>query len=212
MSSSMNRFPTRWAVSAVMVSAFCGAAWATPPDTGQAAAGQVATDGSQPAVWTQKELTFVYQGFTTKYSCDGLRDKMRGVLLQLGAKKKDLKVNEYGCTSSFGRPDPFPGVQIKMSVLQPAAADSKQPPVGAHWTPVDLKLPDSTFSNDSGECELVEEIRAKILPSFTTRDVNLRDNCIPFQQTATRPTLKLEVLAPDKPAGQSDKAAGAAAH
>ena len=206
-SSTMNRLPMRWAVPAVMACALCASGWAAAADSDQAA-----TDGSQAAVWTPKELTFVYQGFTTKYSCDGLRDKIRGILPQLGANKKDLKVYEYGCSSSFGRPDPFPGVQIKMSVLQPAGADSKHPPVAAHWAPVDLKLPDSSFSNDSGECELVEEIRAKILPSFTTRNVDLKDNCIPHQETATRPTLKLEVLAPDKPAGQSDKAAGAAAH
>ena len=44
------------------------------------------TDGGQSAVWTQKEFQFVYQGFTTKYSCDGLRDKMRTVVLELGAR------------------------------------------------------------------------------------------------------------------------------
>ncbi|WP_457825246.1 hypothetical protein, partial [Staphylococcus aureus] len=75
---------------------------------------------AQSAVWTPKELTFVYQGFTTRYSCDGLRDKIRGVLLDLGAQKKGLKVSELGCSSPNGRPDPFPGVRIRINVLQPA--------------------------------------------------------------------------------------------
>ena len=80
--------------------------------------------GSVPAVWADKELTFVYQGFTTKYSCDGLRDKMRGVLLDLGAEKKSLKVLQLGCSSAAGRPDPFPGVRAKMRVLQPAGGSA----------------------------------------------------------------------------------------
>lgn len=175
------------------------AAWVLvfPVQAAQSAAAPA--EEAQPAVWTQKELTFVYQGFTTKYSCDGLRDKIRGVLLDLGARKKGLKVQEFGCSSPFGRPDPFPGVRVKMSVLQPAAgsSDDRQTPVAAHWKPVDLKLRDS-YSTDSGECELVEQIRQKILPLFATRNVDLKSNCIPHQASATRPSLKLEVLVPDK--------------
>jgi hypothetical protein len=163
-----------------------------------------------PAVWADKELTFVYMGFTTRYSCDGLRDKVRGVLLDLGVQKKDLKVMQLGCSSPSGRPDPFPGVRVKMRVLQPASgtADDKQAPVAAHWKPVDLKLRDS-FTTDSGECELVEQIRQKILPAFATRNVDLKSNCIPHQATATRPSLKLEVLAADDaqhPAGEPQAA------
>lgn len=163
-----------------------------------ASAASVAAGEGQPAVWTEKELTFVYQGFTTKYSCDGLRDKVRRVLLDLGAQKKGLKVLQLGCGSPSGRPDPFPGVRVKMSVLQPASgsADDKQAPVAAHWKPVDLKLRDS-FSTDSGECELVEQIKQKILPSFATRNVELKTTCIPHQASAARPILKLEVLVPD---------------
>jgi hypothetical protein len=193
---------TARAVPALAAGLLVSSAWA-------AEAASAAGD-PQPAVWTDKELTFIYQGFTTKYSCDGLRDKVRGVLLDLGAQKKDLKVQQLGCSSPTGRPDPFPGVRVKMKVLQPASgtADDKQAPVAAHWKPVDLKLRDS-FTTDSGECELVEQIRHKIVPLFATRNVDLRTNCIPHQATATRPTLKLEVLAPDDaqhPAGEPQAA------
>jgi hypothetical protein len=191
---------TALAVPALAACLLVSSAWGA--EAGSASAGgsapaSAATGESQPAVWTDKELTFVYQGFTTKYSCDGLRDKMRSVLLDLGAQKKGLKVQQLGCSSSAGRPDPFPGVRVKMRVLQPASgpADDKTP-VPAHWKPVDLKLRDS-FTTDSGECELVEQIRHKIVPLFATRNVDLNTNCIPHQATATRPTLRLEVLAPD---------------
>src|SRR6202021_3676646 len=79
------------------------------------------TDGGQSAVWTQKEFKFTYQGFTTKYSCDGLHDKMRRILLEFGARKQDLKIGEWGCSGRSGLPDPFPGVIVKMSVLVPTA-------------------------------------------------------------------------------------------
>ena len=74
----------------------------------------------------RKATTFVYQGFTTHYSCDGLLDKVRGVLLDFGARKEQLKVVPLGCSSSGGRPDPFPGVRMKMRVLQPAGASKDQ--------------------------------------------------------------------------------------
>jgi hypothetical protein len=153
-------------------------------------------------------VTFVYQGFTTRYSCDGLRDKVRGVLLDLGAEKKGLKVLELGCTSPWGRPDPFPGVKVKMSVLQPASGTADDKAVAAHWKPVDLKLRDS-FITDSGECELVEQIRHTFVPLFAARNVDLKTDCIPHQASASRPSLKLEVLAPDDaqhPAGEPQAA------
>src|SRR5579872_1031448 len=141
------------------------------PACGLAAAAPAASE-PQSAVWTQKELTFVYQGFTTRYSCDGLRDKLRDVLLDLGARKKDLQIHATGCTSATGRPDPFPGIRAKISVLTPAAGSADEKPVAAHWQPLDLKLKNSYFV-DSGECELVEQIKAHILPLFAVRKVEL---------------------------------------
>jgi hypothetical protein len=188
------RIRARLIVPAVVACALGAPVWAV--ENAPAPAGE-----PQSAVWTEKELSFVYQGFTTRYSCDGLRDKVRSVLLDLGAEKKGLKVMQMGCSSPTGRPDPFPGVRVKMRVLQPAdspdAAKAADPtPVAAHWKPVDLKLRDN-FTTDSGECELVEQIRHKIVPLFATRNVDLQTTCIPHQATAARPILKMEVLVPD---------------
>ncbi len=188
------RIRARFIVPAVVACALAAPVWSA--ENAPVAAGE-----PQSAVWTEKELTFVYQGFTTRYSCDGLRDKVRDVLLDLGAEKKGLKVMQLGCSSPTGRPDPFPGVRVKMRVLQPAdspdAAKAADPtPVAAHWKPVDLKLRDN-FTTDSGECELVEQIRHKIVPLFAARNVDLQTTCIPHQATAARPILKMEVLVAD---------------
>ncbi len=186
----------RLALTSAIACVLAAPLWAAEGDAAAPASGE-------SAVWTPKELDFVYMGFTSRYSCDGLQDKIRGILLDLGARKKDLKVVSRGCSSPSGRPDPFPGVKIHMSVLQPAstATDDSQTPVQAHWKPVDLKLRDS-FLNESGECELVEQIRRSIVPLFATRNVELNTVCVPHQASATRPSLKLEVLAPDKVAAK----------
>jgi hypothetical protein len=71
-----------------------------------------------PAVWKTQELRFDYIGFTSKYSCDGLRDKVESVLLLLGARR-DLEVRPFGC-SRMGAPESLPSLQIKVSTLIPA--------------------------------------------------------------------------------------------
>jgi hypothetical protein len=105
-----------------------------------AAAAAAAAAAAESAVWTPKEVNFTYQGFTARYSCDGLAAKVKKVLLRLGARK-DLQVSPSGCSSGFGRPSPFPGVRIRMNVLTPAdatAQNSAVPTVPAVWKRVDV--------------------------------------------------------------------------
>jgi hypothetical protein len=173
--------------------------------TGWAAAAEADTDAQaarESAVWTPKELTFMYQGFTTTYSCEGLRDKVRSILLELGARE-DLKVTETGC-SSLGGPDPFPGVRIKMNVLQPAAdknATAATQSVPSHWKMVDL-TPQRDALSAAGECELIEQVKQSILPLFATRNVEYSSNCLPHQLQIGATRLRAEVLVPDQKSGK----------
>ena len=206
---------------------------AVAADAASAQAQTGANQESQAAVWTPKESSFTYLGFTAHYSCDGLRDKIYRALLQLGANKKDLHVSESGCTAAAGRPEPFPGVRIRMSVLEPAdaarsdqpattsrsdksakasranqpadAAGSDQAPVSAHWQPVSVRIEDFDHGSDAGYCELMEQIHTKIVPLFATRNVEFKTDCVPFQAGVPSTVLKLEVLKPDAP---TDKPAG----
>jgi hypothetical protein len=165
-------------------------------------AASAADEPGQPAQWTPKEFQFIYQGFTTHYSCDGLHDKVQNILKQLGARE-DSKVYYLGCTASIGRPDPFPGVRAKMSVLQPVPASEAASPrdptaiVPAHWQRVKLKLDVDPLS-EAGDCELVEQVKQKILPLFTTRNVEFKPDCIPHQLTVGGTTLSADVLMPDR--------------
>ncbi len=150
---------------------------------------------TQPAVWTPKETQFVSMGFTTLYSCDGLRDKVQAILLDLGARKDDLKVREYGCSAPEGRPSRVAGVSIKMSVLTPATDAQSPSVVPAYWKTVELRGNGSRYL-DPGDCELVDQVRQQVLPLFTTRNVEADIHCTPHQLSPTGPVLKVEVLSP----------------
>jgi len=169
----------------------CAFAWANPSPEPSAASGR------ESAVWAPKELNFAYQGFTTRYSCDGLQERMRDVLLKLGARP-DLRVRGYGCTQLVG-PDPFAGVSIKMNVLQPAGKQGG-PAVPVHWQRVDLLT--GLYEHDpvdaAADCELIGQIKQKILPLFATRNVDYRSTCETHHLVPGGTRLKAEVLVADE--------------
>jgi hypothetical protein len=181
---------------AVTVAAFLAGmpAWAEPPASGP---------GGETAVWTPKELRFTYMGFTSHYSCDGLRDKILSTLLKFGARK-DLVVNEISCGAGLGRPTPFPTVAIKMNVLTPAPdkadpnAAATTPTVTTHWKLVDLAASRDPL-DVAGDCELIEQIKQRILPLFTAREVEYKSSCVPNQLELGSTQLKAKFLVADEP-------------
>ncbi len=158
-----------------------------------ACAAAVADEPPQ-AGWTPREFRFTYQGFTAKYSCDGLSGRIKAVLLLLGARKQDLNVAPTGCTEGFGRATLFPGVAVKMHVLAPLDDKSTPdtPPVATAWRNVDISRREALAA--AGDCELTEQIKQAILPLFTTRNVEYKSTCVPHQLTPGGTTLKADVL------------------
>jgi hypothetical protein len=156
------------------------------------------------AVWTPKELRFTYMGFTSHYSCDGLRDKMRAILLQLGARP-DMKLREMPCAGQLGRPTEFPGVTVNMNVLtpfDPTKANATETPVPAHWKSVVIST-DRDPLREAGDCELIEQVKSRVLPLFTTRNVEYRSTCVPNQLQIGGTQLKAEVLIADDQGAQA---------
>ncbi len=151
------------------------------------------TGDRQPAVWKSQELTFTYVGFTSRYSCEGLRDKVADTLLALGARR-DMLVTAYSCRG-MGRPEPFPWVRITVSTLSPAAEGAAGSTVEARWKTISLAGPGKL---SPGDCELAEQIRDDILPLFTTRNVKARLDCVPHQESAGNIALTADVLVPAK--------------
>jgi len=187
---TVNSQSLRRALAAAGLLLMACAAWGTEP----AVSGDAVT-----ALWAPRQLHFVFLGFTAHYSCDGLQDKIRHVLTELGAER-GFEVSFAGCSAPLGSPDPFPGVNIKMNVLQPAdPKDTGAQLVPAHWHRVDLHLEKDPVW-EAGDCELLEQVRQKILPLFSTRNVDFASNCVPHQ-IALGTRLSTDLLVPDaKPA------------
>ena len=184
------RFTTLAAEATFAAVLACTSAVANPSSDAAASSSQ-SSAALMPAGWTTKELNFVYQtGFTTKYSCDGLKDKMGDLLAELGAR--DIQLRNYGCPGS-GR---FPGVHIKMSVLQPAQEWAIGRTVPAHWQTVDLLRPDPVWA--AADCELMEQIKQKVLPLFATRNVDYSARCEKKNLVLGGTLLKADVLVPQE--------------
>jgi len=189
--------PVRIAVAAAFV--FLSAAVPAEPQAGGAAA-----DQPVEAVWAPRELNFTFLGFTAHYSCDGLQGRMQKVLLMLGARPTDLQVLPGPCAASYGRPDHFPTVRVKMNVLVPAGGDNTRADtatVAAHWKTVNLTASKDVVK-EAGDCELIEQVKQRVLPLFTTRDVEYQSTCIPYQLTVGGTRLSTQVLVADQQAAK----------
>ena len=102
-----------------------------------ARADDTAASTSAPGAWQSHKYSFQFMGFTSTYSCDGLADKLKVLLLAAGARS-DVKSQPGACAAGFGRPDKFARADLTFSTLAPvqgdAASDAK--PVNGVWRTV----------------------------------------------------------------------------
>ena len=171
------------------------------------------------AVWVERELTFTYMPLTSYYSCDGLRDKVRWILAELGAKP-GFKVVSRGCIEVQG-PEVFPGVKIvaafpaaatpellaqlasEASKRQLAArATGKPEPVAeataqfaARVRRVEFKSGGSSADDlQDGDCELMEQLRDRAFGPLGVTVVEDRIHCVPRQVSIGAVRMTVEVL------------------
>src|ERR1700722_14287515 len=93
--------------------------------------------------WQKHEYSFQFMGFTSTYSCDGLADKVKVLLLAAGARH-DVKSTPGACASGFGRPDKFARADLTFYTLAPTgdgpptggARPTDGKPVDGRWLPV----------------------------------------------------------------------------
>jgi hypothetical protein len=146
--------------------------------------------------WQHHQLTFSYFGFTTLYTCDGLEDQVRRILLHLGARK-DVKVSAGGCPGPFNTPSRNALVTLDFYTLAPSTDGSAT--VKAQWTPFELTPHRPGFMGD-GDCELIQEMKDLISRNFSLRGVDYRANCVPHQVTLDGFEVKGQALrAPSNP-------------
>lgn len=150
------------------------------------------------ALWKSQEINFTYQGFTTKYTCDGLRDRVREILLELGARR-DLKTIATGCEPS-NRPSPFPGVRLVIATPVEATPETVAGDTGsaeqfpASWRTVRLAQSGSKLRIQRGECELIEQLRDHVFPQLGIRVTEDRTRCVPHQESLGQPNITVAAL------------------
>lgn len=150
--------------------------------------------GEEPAVWTRHEVDLQYMGFTTRYTCSGMKSKVKLLLKHMGARS-DVKIIERGCEYGYQKVADFPRMKITFWAPTIAKAGEKDPgePVLGVWKSVVIKRA-SPRGLDMGDCELVEHFYDRVVPKFLTRNVNGGVNCIPHQLVGNRIDLSMEVL------------------
>jgi hypothetical protein len=159
-----------------------------------AASAPASDQAGSAAQWRTQTLKFDYSGFTTRYTCDGLEDKVRDILLTFGARK-GVKVQATGCSDGRNRPSKFAWVSAEFSSLVPAADPAAADNVKSEWSRVQL-APNRPSFMGAGECELVEQIRDLLQKGFTLRNADFRTNCVPHQVSVADYAVSAEVLKP----------------
>jgi hypothetical protein len=158
-------------------------AWsAAPPVTGN----------PLPAVWKEQRIQFYYAGRTSRYSCDGLQEKMRALLLEMGARR-DLKISASGCERA---------ASLQLVFSSPALPEASTKPLHrGDLSALDARFEAFTLTNDLAfrnfsiaDCELVEEFTRQVLPKLETRDIRQDITCVPYQASGSRYLVSGEVL------------------
>jgi len=148
----------------------------------------------EAAAWTRHEVDLQYMGFTTRYTCSGMKSKVKLLLKHMGVRS-DVKVLERGCEYGYQKVADFPRMKITFWAPAIPKAGDKDPgdPVLGVWKPVVIKR-DSPKGLEMGDCELVELFYDRVVPKFLTRNVKGGVNCIPHQLVGNRIDLRMEVL------------------
>lgn len=153
-----------------------------------------ANEADVAAAWKRHEIEFVYMGFTTRYSCEGLRDKMKLLLRSVGARP-GFEVATRVCAGPPGRADPFPHVRMVFEAPEIPEAGRRDAgvPAIARWRSVTLSRRQPR-ELEAGDCELVEQFRDRVMTAFTTRRLEGDINCIPHQLSGSTFNLRFDVL------------------
>jgi hypothetical protein len=142
--------------------------------------------------WQHHKAGFSYFGITSLYSCDGLENNIRSLLLYLGARK-DLTVSAQGCPNGPSVPGRNALVSAEFWTLSANDGNGAADSVQARWAPVTVSARRPYFM-DHGDCELIEQMKDLISKNFSLRDLDYRTNCVPHEVTLDDFSVKAQAL------------------
>jgi hypothetical protein len=189
-------------LAVLSASVFLAAAWwASAGSAADVPASDAPSAGNPtPAVWKEQRVEFLYVGRTLRYSCYGLRDKVRAMLLDLGVRR-DLTVVPVECADSDQAPTSPLGPKLRIVFSSPALPDAAAKPLReGDLAPVDARFERFTITNDAfrdmgmGDCELVQEFARQILHKLAVRNVREDIACVPYQPSSSKFLIRGEVL------------------
>jgi hypothetical protein len=129
--------------------------------------------------WEHRHATFSYIGMTTAYNCDALASQVGRILVYFGARK-DPKVSARGCPLEYPSHDAW--VDAEFDVPLPAGDHNGAGGVPARWDRVELNARKPAFM-DSGDCELIQDLRELVLANFHLRKLDYVTSCFPHELT-----------------------------
>ncbi len=166
------------------------------------------------AIWKDQEIAFYFQSYTTFYTCDGLEAAVERVMKALGAQEVKARVRSAECPGGVAR---APRVVVELNSPVPATAEAiaerdktrstreltarvkgkrasgtENETFVAHWRPVSPSR--GALRLEPGDCELIDELKRKVLPRLAVRIVNDNLSCPPRQVAIGQPNLEVEAL------------------
>ena len=177
-----------WGTAAVLGGLACG------PESNSAAVDTPATPTADIVTgsWQHHQVTFNYFGITALYTCDGLEDQVRQILLHLGARN-DAKVDASGCPGPYNAPSRTAWVTADFYTLAPAAEAARSGTVKANWTAVEVTPRRPAFMGD-GDCELMQAMKDLIMKNFSLRNVEYHTSCVPHEVSLDAYAVKGQAL------------------
>jgi hypothetical protein len=181
------------AAAAAVVGSLASAATAPGPDV-------AVIDGA----WQHRTIRVSYFGITSLYTCSGLEDHVRDILVLFGARK-DAKVRASGCARGPDAPSHTAWIDADFYTLAPAPDGAAPDTVKAYWTSREMG-PKRPYFMDDGDCELVNQLKDTISKSFTLKDLKYETDCVPHQITINGFHVKADALiAVPMPKAPADK-------
>jgi hypothetical protein len=166
-----------------------------------------------PAIWRQQSVEFAYQGTATAYSCDTLQRRLEAILRSVGARD-GISIVMQRCTDQA---DAYMQITLESPVVateaniaavtQHTSTDELVAKVRnealatpenierfpAEWKTVSMSR-DKTLKLDSGDCELVKQLRREVFPRMSIRIVHDNLRCSVAFGNLGQPQLSVAAL------------------
>jgi hypothetical protein len=149
---------------------------------------------SEPALWQHHDAEIQYFARGTSYSCNGIEDKVRQILLYAGARR-DLRVRASGCDQGPFLPSHMASIKVDFYALAPAADAATAEAVTGQWVTLSMTPVRSQFLHPS-DCDLVRAMKSVLTTSFSWHGLDFGASCFPYAGAANSFAVKGAVLQP----------------